>query len=764
MLEMMTMSMQQARMTRLPAMVVAAAVVVSCDSGVDLGTLPAQDAASSVAGRVSRDAGDVDAGSVEGGVGLPVLFVPNEGRFDPEVLFAAKAGAHAVFMTGREGVVLFRGGPRDGLEPGPGRVPVLRFRWSAARAVDPVGLDERATRVSWFVGRDPDGWAVDLPTYGVLRYEGIAPGVDLDVRPGRDSIGLRWHLAPGASLENVGLSLFGATGREEPLEVTADGGLRFAAGGRLVTLSAPVARDTGAGRRAAGPAVAFTVSRGRVAVRGSGGGERRRTLTVATTLTFSTVLGGSADDSATAVAVDRDGSIVVAGQTWSPDFPPANGYDSSFNGANTDGYIMKLDPAGVEVQYATFLGGSTGGSSGYVGWDMIRDIALDADGSVCAVGYTYATDYPTTPGAYRRSFSGGYTDIVVSKLSASGDELVFSTYLGGSDNEAGEGVALDAEGRATVAGYTYSTDFPATPGAFQTTNRGYADVVVVRFSADGSGLEYATFAGGSAGSSGGWGDYGKAVAVDDLGRAYVAGHTLSTDFPVTSNAAQWSRADSYDGFLIVVAPEGDALVYSTYFGGTGMDTVSGLALDDGGVAHIVGSTTSADFPVTAGAVQGASGGGYDAFLVRLDPTVSGAAGMVFSSYLGGSGTDQARSVSTDAAGDSFLTGSTASSDFPVTGDAAQSTFAGGDSDAFVARIGASGALSYGSLLGGSGYDNGVALALDTGGGVVIAGTTQSADFLVTQPGIQTAPAQTSNTDVFLARFGRDLTPVMVSAF
>ncbi len=343
--------------------------------------------------------------------------------------------------------------------------------------------------------------------------------------------------------------------------------------------------------------------------------------------------------------------------------------------------------------------------------------------------------------------------MVVSTLSSTGNALLFSSYFGGTDNETAEAVVADSHARIVVAGYTYSTDFPVTAGAYQASNRGYADAVVFRLDQDPARLSFSTLLGGSAGAGGGWGDYAKALAVDALDRPYVAGHTLSTDFPTTPDAAQWSLAGSYDAFLTVLSEDGKQLVYATYLGGTGMDTVADLVVGDDGIAHVTGATTSADYPVTPDACQAGFGGGYDAVLARIDPATPGPEGLRFATCLGAGGSDQARAAVLEEDGTVALTGSTSSPDFPVIGSAFQDTFSG-EEDAFVARIDAQGVLTYSSFAGGTGYDSGTAVALDLAGKLMVAGTTQSPDFPAGDT-YQAGSAGPANTDVFLLGLGMD---------
>lgn len=389
--------------------------------------------------------------------------------------------------------------------------------------------------------------------------------------------------------------------------------------------------------------------------------------------------------------------------------------------------MTKLDPTGARRIYSTYLGGSTGGSSGYVGWDMVSGLVVDGSGGVIVSGYTYATNFPVTTGAFQTKRGGGNTDGFVARLDPTGAKLSFSTYLGGSDSDALEAVALAADGSVVVTGYTYSTNYPVSSSAYQKSNRGWADVVVTRLASTGASAVFSTYLGGSAGSGGSYGDFGKAVAVGADGSIFVAGHTLSTDFPVSTGAYQLTRRGSYDGFLAKLSGAGEALLYSSYLGGTGMEVISGLAVDKAENAWVVGATTSTDAPVSSTAFQKVHAGGtYDLLLTRLDTSKNGAAGLVFSTYLGGSGQDMSRQVRVDRYNTAFVTGGTQSKGFPTSSDGAVKTYQGGEYDGFLSRISATGStVLYGSYVGGSAYDYGVGLSLDRDGQPVVVGTSSS---------------------------------------
>jgi hypothetical protein len=389
-----------------------------------------------------------------------------------------------------------------------------------------------------------------------------------------------------------------------------------------------------------------------------------------------------------------------------------------------------IDPVLV---YSTYLGGSD--------IDFGQGVAVDDAGSAYVTGLAVSADFPTTAGAAQTT-SAGNSDAFVTKLDAAGSGLVYSTYLGGSDFEGGQGIAVDNAGSAYVAGYTDSTDFPTTAGAAQTSNAGGfgADTFVTKLDAAGSALVYSTYLGG------GDNDFGQGIAVDDAGSAYVTGET-GFNFPTTPGAAQTTPAGQGEVFVTKLDAAGSGLVYSTYLGGSDFDRVLDIAVDDAGSAYVSGATTSTDFPTTAGAAQTTYAGGFfDVYVTRLNAAGSG---LVYSTYLGGSTGEFGVGIAVDGAGSAYVTGDTSSTDFPTTPGAAQTTSAG-NGDAFVTKLNAAGSeLVYSTYLGGGNIDSGSAIAVDDAGSAYVVGVTGSADFPTT-PG---APQATyaGGADAFVTK-------------
>jgi hypothetical protein len=358
--------------------------------------------------------------------------------------------------------------------------------------------------------------------------------------------------------------------------------------------------------------------------------------------------------------------------------------------------------------YGTYLGGS--------GSDCAFGLVVDDSGHAYVVGRTYSTDFPTQ-NPYQ--MDQDTLDAFVAKLSASGNSLVYATYLGGNNMDYAYALAVDTLGHAYVAGWTWSTDFP-TQNPFQ-TDQDTVDAFVVKLSVAGDSLVYGTYLGGDGEEKA----YG--IAVDASGNAYVAGETYSTDFP-TQNPYQTDQ-DTVDAFVTKLNAAGDGLVYGTYLGGSNRDLAFGVATDVSGNAYVTGYTESSDFP-TENPLQTVQGG-EDGILVKLS-----AAGdsLVYSTYLGGVHNDIALALAVNDSGNAYVAGQTESTDFPTENPYQTHQ---GSRDAFVMKLSAAGdSLLYGTFLGGSGIDNGRAVAVDDSGNIYAAVMTYSTDFPTRNP-IQT---------------------------
>jgi len=396
---------------------------------------------------------------------------------------------------------------------------------------------------------------------------------------------------------------------------------------------------------------------------------------------------------------------------------------------------LVIDPV---LGYSTYLGGAGGSSAG-------NGIAVDGAGSAYVVGTTNSSSFPQQNAYNGGTFVSPGNDVFVTKFAPDGRSLLYSTYLGGNGDNQGLGIAVNASGNAYVTGFTWSANFPTTPGSYQTSNggNGVDDAFVTELGTGGNTLVYSTYLGGSAY------DAGQAIALDGVGDAYVAGSTANDNlygaFPTTLGAYRTTFAggdsgDNSDGWVAKLNPGGNSLLYSTYstfLGGSGADHPMGVAVDTSGAAYVAGTTTSRDFPRSSSPFQSSyNGGAHDAFVTKLLPDGSN---LSYSTYLGAPGSpsaqdDEANAVAVDSSGAAYVAGETSSGTFPTTAGAYQTTYAGGNHDAFVLKLAPGGGSPvYSTLLGGNDDDNAVGVAVDARGLAYVVGDTVSGNFALRYP-------------------------------
>lgn len=629
----------------------------------------------------------------------------------------------------------------DESRPKPPR-SIVRMRLEGANPVPRIeGLEQLMTTSNYFGGSDPSQWRTNIPNYNRIRYAQVYPGIDMVYYGNQRQLEYDFVVAPGANPDLIQIAFPGIQG----FEITRVGNLLLHTTQGDIIQSKPVAYQEINGVREEVFVNFVSNQMGHVRFQ-LGYYDPARPLIIDPVLIYSTYLGGSGFDQGYAIAVDSLGSAYVTGRTAAIDFPTTDGaFQTNYGGG--DAFVAKLNPSGSGLVYSTYLNGGSGnaiavdsagnayvtGEAGTTNFPTTRDafqtapmgydafvtklnaagsalvysarfggnlddfgqgIALDGAGNAYITGWTVCRSetctFPTV-NAFQPNYAGGTNDAFVTKIDSSGSALIYSTYLGGgaiinATEDWGEGIAVDSVGSAYVTGSTYSPDFPVTAGAFDTARAGL-DAFITKFTPDGASLVYSTFLGGAGR------EQGLGIAVDASGNAYVTGLTESFDnpftvayegFPVTSSAFQ--RRGSFDAFVTKLNPQGSALVYSTYLGGSGgVDRGLAIALDDASNAYVTGDTNSINFP-TNNAIQATYGGGLkDAFVTKLNAAGSG---LVYSTFLGGTLTDEGRGIAVNGS-DAYATGDTSSNDFP-TANAAQVNNGGGlnsHDDAFVVRIG-----------------------------------------------------------------------------
>ncbi len=722
---------------------------------------------------------------------LPVAFEPNRGQSDPQVRFLARGRGYTLLLTETEAVLDFRKPvqkPKSKSEEGslcvtrPLQEPAANDK--GPKATDAAlsmhlsgsnpwakvtGFEELPGKSNYFIGNDSKKWLRSVPTYAKVRDKDVYPGIDLVYYGNPGQLEYDFVVASGADpgaialqLQTQDRKLASVRSKSEnrqskssaPLRIDGEGNLAVKIEGGEVVFQKPIAyqptscgTDSGVQHRRpvesgwvlrAGNRVSFAL----------GGYDKTKCLVIDPALSYSTYLGGTSDDIANGIALDGSGNVYVTGSTSSANFPVVSSYQKTI-GEQSNAFITKLDPTGTTLVYSTYLGGAGIGQG--------RGIAVDSSGAAYVAGYTTSSNFPTTSGSFQTTY-GGEGDAFVAKLDPAGSKLVYSSYLGGSGSDFGNGIALDGAGSAYVTGSTQSTNFPtATP--LQSANGGEADAFVSKLSADGTKLVYSTYLGGSNADS------GQGIAVDATGGVYVAGYTLSTNL-TTVSAVQTASGGDADAFVAKLNAAGSAVAYLTYLGGNGADHAKAIAIDSGGNAYVTGDTASPNFPTTAGTVQPTLRGSVNAFVAKLSASGSS---LSYSTYLGGSETDQGFGIARDSSGNAYVTGFTQSADFPLM-NAFQTALGGGMcgsapcSDAFVTELDADGtALVYSTYLGGDAADSGQAIALDSSRNAYVAGGTASANFPVTGGVVRPAfGGGTSTGDAFVAKISPSNVPALAA--
>jgi protein-disulfide isomerase len=681
-----------------------------------------------------------------------VTFIENGGQWDERVKFQLKSGGKTLWLT-NSGVVFdnirakasessgasddLKSVVRSPLPPPLDKYERLVFSEDFANAnsapsIEAIGV--QPGKHNYLVGSDPAKWHTGVLSYAAVIYHNVWEGIDVKVAKNGADIEQEFVVHPGADLNRVQVAYRGI----ERLETASDGSLLVRTVYGDLTESAPRIYQDIAGKRVPVPG-RFKLTSETAYTFEVKAGDPQYALVIDPTLLYSTFLGGSSGGSCNpvggcgptelgrSIAVDASGSAYVTGETGSPDFPLTTGV---FQTTGVGVFVTKLSPLGDKLAYSTFLGANNGLLSGY-------GIAVDKSGEAYVTGVA-GIGHPTTPNAFQQTCSQG--NGFLTKLSAAGDSLIYSTCLGGGSTPLG--IAVDASSRAYIAGFT-GAGLPTTPGAFlqsipsSSAQIGFLSVLDPSASGAAS-LVYSTYIGGSVS------DTAYSVAVDSFGMAYVAGLAASPDFPVTAGAYQTNMnnptSGGYDGFIAKLNPNvsGSAsLIYATFLGGTGYSSAQGIAVDALGNAYITGRTQNTNFPITAGPFPNLLSG--SGFITRLN-----AAGnkLVYSSVLGGGiGT----AITADPLGNAYLAGylDCRNSTIQTTPDAFQPNCPStSGSSAFVMKVDPTGALAYSSYLGGVPLnyigDAALGIAVDAIGDAYVTGYTSSPTFPVTPAAYQHA--------------------------
>lgn len=625
-------------------------------------------------------------------------FESNEGLLAADIAFSARGLGYDIAIR-RQGEMVSLAGKGS---------PAVSMRFVGARTSACVGEAPLPGISNYLLGGDPSRWRTNIPGFGRVRASSVYPGIDVVFYGARGQLEYDLVLAPGADPRAIDIEVQGASS----VDVSDDGAVLVHSSTGTFSHAVPaVYQESPSGRRrVAGRYVARGPQRFGFDVAEF---DRSLPLVVDPVITYSTLLFGEGYEYGTDIAVDAAGHAYVTGHTESTVFPTTATSVQPYNQGSGDAFVTKFAPDGKTLIYSTYVGGNS--------FEIGHGIAADALGNAYVTGTTMSSDFPLVNAPPLQGVGG-----FLLKLDPSGSAVLFSTFLGGGGFDSGQSIAVDGAGNAYIGG-TCGGNMPTTATAFQPTRP--VDYGTIPFVAvfdttrhGLSALRYATYLAGSHRGFDGPDISVRGIAPGPGNLVYVAGNTLQVDFPTTPNAVQPSPVGeqvSKDGFFAVLdtALAGSAgLRYGTRIGGSGRDTLEGLAVDESGMAYVAGTTESPDFPTTPNSYQPSAAGMYrsDGFVAKIDPTSGRPEGLVYSTYLGGTDTDELMGVGVDAAGRAHIIGHTTSADFPTVDPLHVTPRLATYQDAIAAVVAPDGdALVYSTRFGGWALSRGIAVSVDS---------------------------------------------------
>jgi len=634
---------------------------------------------------------------------IPLHFIPNKGQVSPEALFYAKTPGYTLWIT-EEGFVFDQIGINN-------KHDVSRFHFlGASKNCEVIPINYSDYKVNYIQGRNPSQWLSNIVTSTAVLYKKIYNNIDLKVYGKEKQVEYDFIVKPEGEVGDIRFTFPDAP----RTRIDRRGNLLIRTRLGKIKHFRPVGYQIIEGQHIKVDTEFKRIKKNTYGFNTGKFNPNYNVIIDPMTLVYSTYLGGSSTEEGYGIALDSSGNAYVTGYTKSTDFPTTlNPVDTA--DSEEDVFVTKFNASGNALVYSTYISGSK--------QDWGKGIAVDTSGNAYVTGFTKSTNFPTTPNPIDGDL--GYTsaydaDAFVLKLNSTGSTLLYSTYLGGSKYDQGDAIALGSDNSVYITGYTNSTNFPPVNAYDSVYGGDWYDAFVTKINAAGDAIVYSTYLGG------GKLDMGHGIAVNSSGNAYIVGRTESTNFP-PKNAYQsthqgYTPDDGDDAFVTKLSSSGSTLEYSTYLGGSNDDYGYSIDVDSSGNAYVTGRTSSTNFP-TSNHYQG-NKSGPDAFVTKF--TSSGA--LSYSTYLGGGSSDSGRSIQVDSTGQAFVTGYTMSTDFPVL-NAVQNNSAGGVYDTFVTKFSSAGnALVYSTYLGGSGEDEGHGIAVDSDGKTFVIGLTSSSNF------------------------------------
>ncbi len=666
----------------------------------------------------------------------PVYFISNQGQLAPEVHYYETSQRHATFFVS-DGLYQAIAIPAA-TDRATRRQAIIRLRMIGADRDVRISAEEQLdTRVNFYRGHHQSH--TNIPVYSQLRYAAVYPGIDVIFHGRKDILEYDFIVAAGANPAQIQMAYEGA----KYLRLDSDGALLVGLDGAEVRQQRPYIYQLidGEKKEVAGEYRLLSAETPHSYGFRIASYDARYPLVIDPVIISSTFIAGADDDIANSVAVDNNGNVYVTGTTWSANFPSLNALKTTNEANYTDAFVSKFNASGTLI-FSTYLGGSN--------HDEGRAIAADSLGNSYVTGLTSSENFPLSAQPYISVGDPFFEDVFITQLNSNG-QILYSTYMGGSGDDFGNDIVVDeSNGQLAVyvTGETWSHNFPVKNPLYTVLNTGNnGDAFVARLDlaqAGDASLVWSTYIGGSNR------DASHAIDVDSAGNVYIAGLTESSDFPTTANAYPSIFSMGYSrAFIVRINQAGTLLKYAGCLGGSADDSANGIAVNDSGIAYVAGTTRSLDFPLVQPLFSVVDN--ENAFAAKLDTNGSGSNTLLYSTYLGGSGPDEANAIVIDNAGNAFVTGTTWSADFPVAGAASAALLsARGDKDAFVAKITNDGSLlSYSVRLGGSNEEQGKDIAIDAQADIYIVGQTRSINFPLAAPYQSTL--QNGNRSGFLSR-------------
>lgn len=632
--------------------------------------------------------------------GTTVPWVQNAGQWPGSVAYVAHTFTGNVIINADQEILYAL--PVDSTA---GYVLKERFLGNSRQAepVRPKGERKSSAAFNYFLGNDPAKWATQVPAYELLSMGEVWEGVTLKLQARNQNVEKLFYVQPKINPAVIQVTVEGA----DRLSVSREGQLIVHTPVGMMAWSAPVAFQWIAGEQHFAR-VEYTVHQNTYSFRVKGYDPEHELII--DPFLASTFIGDGGNDWGNAIATDEDGHVFLTGYSWSDHFPTTAGsYDDSFNGVK-EVFVTKLTNDLSTVLASTFIGGSS--------WDTGESILIEPSGNVIISGGTGSSNFPTV-GGYDHTYNGGSNDVFVCKLDNDLSAILSSTYIGGSEDDYGYGLAMDDAGNIFVTGRTESENYPCVGGYDHTFNGGFEDVFVSKLNNGLTNLLASTYIGGST-------DEGAdAIAADAAGNIFVSGFTYSSDFPVAGMAYDSIHNGSGDIFVARLDNSLSALSAATFIGGANFEECHAIALDSAQNVFIAGYSGSPEYPTTPGVYNENHSANYDAIITKLD---NGLSAILASTFIGGESDDNCYGLVIERAENVFITGISFSTDYPVTGNAYDDTH-NGERDIFLSRFSFDlSSLLESTYLGGEDNDWALDLAIDNEGSVFIGGGTYSGNF------------------------------------